>query len=105
MTTTAPTEPALSSGAATDHSPDPREAELRIGVLRDQIDAVDSAIIRLVSQRIELSKNVGKLRTAAGGPRLSLRRENQIIAKFGTKLGGEGTTLAMLLLRASRGRL
>lgn len=78
---------------------------LRIGVLRNQIDAIDDAIIRLINERVALSKNVGKLRRAGGGPRLSLTRENQIIGKFTRALGASGTPLAMLLLKVSRGRM
>lgn len=82
-----------------------QECDRRIGVLRTQIDAVDDAIIALIDERVALSKNVGALRRAGGGPRLSLSRENQIIAKFARALGGSGTPLAMLLLKISRGRM
>lgn len=81
------------------------EATHKIGVLRDQIDAVDDAIIRLIEERVSLSHNVGALRAAVGGPRLSMSRENQILAKFAKSLGSNGTPLALLLLKISRGRM
>lgn len=89
----------------TDHARPADQAGQRIDVLRNQIDAVDDAIIRLIGERVSLSKNVGTLRRAGGGPRLSLHRENQIIGKFGRALGTPGTPLAMLLLKISRGRM
>lgn len=81
------------------------EATHKIDVLRDQINAVDDAIIRLIEERVSLSKNVGTLRAAVGGTRLSMSRENQILAKFAKALGSNGTPLAMLLLKISRGRM
>ena len=111
MTTTAPpptgTSPAAESAGRAGAAPALTEPEAahRIAVLREQIDAVDDAIIRLVNERTSLSRNVGALRSAAGGPRLSLSRENQILGKFAAALGGNGTPLAMLLLKISRGRM
>lgn len=83
----------------------PEAAQERIGVLRDRINAVDDAIIELVTERIALSGEVGRLRMSTGGTRLVLSREQEIISRFTAKLGPEGTPLAMLLLRASRGTL
>jgi len=76
-----------------------------IGDLRLEIDAVDAALVELVARRIQLSKQVGRLRMAAGGTRLSLAREQAVVARFSAELGETGTSLAMLLLRAGRGRL
>jgi chorismate mutase len=42
---------------------------------------------------------------AAGGTRLVLAREQQIIEKFRAALGADGAQLALLLLRAGRGTL
>ena len=42
---------------------------------------------------------------AAGGTRLVLSREREILDKFRGALGEDGTQLALLLLRAGRGRL
>lgn len=77
----------------------------RITALRAEIDACDEEIIALVRRRLAISKEIGSLRTASGGTRLSLAREQQLLARFGEALGPDGTTLAMLLLRQGRGRL
>lgn len=77
----------------------------RIGELRTEIDACDAAIIELVQRRLAISGEIGRLRAAAGGTRLSLSREQQILEKFRTALGPDGASLGMLLLRQGRGRL
>ena len=81
------------------------DAAAQIGVLRKQIDAVDDEIIRLVNERRALSHNVGLLRAAVGGPRLSITREHQIMGKFAKELGAYGSQVALLLLKISRGRM
>jgi chorismate mutase len=81
------------------------QTDAAIGDLRVEIDAVDAALVDLVARRIQISKQVGRLRMAAGGTRLSLSREQAVVARFSAELGETGTSLAMLLLRAGRGRL
>lgn len=81
------------------------ETDNAIGDLRIEIDAVDAALVELVARRIQISKQVGRLRMAAGGTRLALSREQAVVARFSDALGETGTSLAMLLLRAGRGRL
>jgi chorismate mutase len=81
---------------------DPAE---RIGELRAAIDACDSQIIELIQRRLAISREIGALRTAAGGTRLSLSREQRILAKFQAALGPDGAALGMMLLRQGRGRL
>jgi chorismate mutase len=78
---------------------------VRIGELRQEIDACDTGIIELVQRRLAISKEIGQLRTAAGGTRLSLAREQQILAKFQAALGPDGAALGLMLLRQGRGRL
>ncbi len=92
MTTTADTPPAC-------------QVNSRIDTLRTDITAIDGEILTLIDRRIELSREVGVLRMAAGGTRLSLAREQVIVDRFTAALGADGTALAMLLLRAGRGRL
>lgn len=77
----------------------------RIGHLRAEIDACDAEIIGLVRRRLAISREIGALRAAAGGTRLSLAREQQILAKFRAALGPDGAALGMMLLRQGRGRL
>lgn len=77
----------------------------RIGELRTEIDACDAAIIELVQRRLAISQEIGALRSATGGTRLNLSREQQVLARFRTALGPDGAALGMMLLRQGRGRL
>lgn len=77
----------------------------RIGELRSEIDAVDAQLIELLQRRLAVSKEIGVLRAASGGTRLSLSRERQVLARFRAALGEDGAALGMLLLRQGRGRL
>lgn len=78
---------------------------VRIGELRQEIDACDTGIIELIQRRLAISQEIGRLRTTAGGTRLSLSREQQILAKFQSALGPDGAALGLMLLRQGRGRL
>ncbi len=77
----------------------------RIGALREAIDACDAEIIELVQRRLAISREIGTLRKASGGTRLSLSREQQVLARFRDALGPDGAALGMMLLRQGRGRL
>lgn len=92
----------LSPSPATDTAEDPAA---RIDALRGEIDACDAEIIALVQRRLAISREIGSLRTATGGMRLSLSREQRVLARFRTALGPDGATLGMMLLRQGRGRL
>ncbi|MCF6508992.1 chorismate mutase [Blastococcus sp. MG754426] len=83
----------------------PRDPAERIGALRDAIDACDAEIIELVRRRVAISHEIGALRAADGGTRLSLSREQQVLSRFRTALGPDGAALGMVLLRQGRGRL
>lgn len=98
-----PAEPAPDQQPAADVST--AGAAEQIGVLREQIDAVDSEIIRLINERKALSHQVGRLRSAVGGPRLSISREHQIMSRFASEVGTYGSQVALLLLKISRGRM
>jgi chorismate mutase len=73
--------------------------------MRVRIDEIDQAIIDLWQERAQLSQQVGKTRMASGGTRLVLSREREIVERFRTALGPDGTQLALLLLRSGRGPL
>ncbi len=93
--------------ALTAHSPaepaaDPAD---RIGELRSAIDSCDAEIIELVERRLAISREIGALRAASGGTRLSLSREQQVLSRFRDALGPDGASLGMMLLRQGRGRL
>ncbi|OON74170.1 chorismate mutase [Streptomyces tsukubensis] len=78
-------------------------AELAAGS-RDRIDALDDRIIGLVQERMAVSAVVQEARLAAGGRRISLSRENEVLNHYRQALGKRGTTLAMTLLELSRGK-
>jgi chorismate mutase len=84
---------------------DPQTADDHIADLRRRIDEIDQALIDLWRERAAISQEVGATRVAAGGTRLVLAREQEILARFREALGEDGTQLAMLILRAGRGRL
>ncbi|HEV7213314.1 MAG TPA: chorismate mutase [Blastococcus sp.] len=77
----------------------------KIGALRSEIDACDEQLIELLHRRLAVSREIGALRAASGGTRLSLAREQQVLARFREALGPDGAALGMLLLRQGRGRL
>ena len=77
----------------------------RIGDLRAEIDACDAEIIELVQRRLAISQQIGAVRSASGGTRLNLAREQQVLARFQAALGPDGAALGMMLLRQGRGRL
>ncbi len=80
-------------------------ADERITELRGLIDDCDAEIIALVQRRLAVSQEIGALRRASGGTRLSLSREQQVLARFSAALGRDGAALGMMLLRQGRGRL
>ncbi|MGY1708105.1 chorismate mutase [Geodermatophilus sp. SYSU D00758] len=104
-TTPLPTTPLPTTPLPTTPLPTTPDADARISDLRQEIDACDAEIIRLVRQRLAVSQEIGELRRAAGGTRLSLAREQQVLARFQEALGSDGATLGMMLLRQGRGRL
>ena len=80
-------------------------ADPRISALRDEIDACDAEIIALVQRRLAISHEIGSIRAATGGTRLSLSREAEVLNRFRLALGPDGAALGMMLLRQGRGRL
>ncbi len=97
MNTSTSTSTSVSPGSAP-------EAE-RITELRAEIDACDAAIIELVRQRLAVAQQIGALRSAGGGTRLNLSREQQVLDRFRSALGPDGAALGMMLLRQGRGPL
>jgi chorismate mutase len=76
-----------------------------ISSMRARIDEIDATFLELWQERAELSHQIGALRRAAGGTRLALHREQEIMQRFRQRIGPDGTQLAMLILRAGRGPL
>lgn len=85
-------------------STDTDQQELDIDALRHEIDHIDAEILRLVKRRVEVSKQIGAARMAAGGPRIVYNREMDVLARY-RDLGPEGRQLALALLNLGRGRL
>jgi chorismate mutase len=81
-----------------------KAADTEIGELRKEIDWLDAEIVRLVKRRAEVSKQVGAARMAAGGPRIVVNREMDVLARY-RDLGPEGRNIAMALLALGRGPL
>jgi chorismate mutase len=72
---------------------------------RGRIDGLDEQIIALITQRMGVSAEVQRARIAAGGRRLSLSREMEILNRYSDALGKPGTALAMTLLELCRGKV
>jgi chorismate mutase len=81
------------------------DPQTHIAALRARLDEIDAAIIRLWQERAAISQEVGATRVASGGTRLVLSREREILDRFRSALGADGTQLALLVLRAGRGPL
>lgn len=72
--------------------------------LRKEIDWLDGEILRLVKRRAEVSQTIGAARMAAGGTRIVVNREMDVLARY-RELGPEGRKIAMALLALGRGPL
>lgn len=81
------------------------EAETVIADHRARIDDLDTRIIALVRERMAVSGEIQRARIGAGGRRVHLAREMDILRAYGDALGRPGTALAMTLLELSRGRV
>ena len=79
-------------------------ADAEIAELRKEIDWLDTEIVRLVKRRAEVSQTIGAARMAAGGPRIVVNREMDVLARY-RDLGSEGRKIAMALLELGRGKL
>jgi chorismate mutase len=103
MTTTTPNDD-QTADAPSDEADRPAIEQMDIAELRKEIDWLDAEILRLIKRRTEVSRTIGATRMAAGGTRIVVNREMDVIARF-RELGPEGRQLAMLLLNLGRGRL
>jgi chorismate mutase len=96
----APTTDDELAGITVDETAD---SAMIIETLRGQIDALDTAISRLVSERAQLSRRIQAARMNAGGTRIELGRERAIIDHYRKALGSEGSAVGEAVLRACRG--
>ena len=85
-------------------STDDTQTDGDIAELRKEIDWLDAEILRLVKRRVEVSKTIGAARMAAGGTRIVVNREMDVLARY-RDLGPEGRKIAMALLALGRGPL
>lgn len=95
-TTAVATVPVPPDASGIDHA-------AAIDTLRGQIDALDTAIARLVAERAQLSRRIQTARMNAGGTRIELGRERAIIDHYRASLGTEGAAVGEAVLRACRG--
>ena len=102
--TSTPTDPATATSAPAAGSVESLPPSADITALRDEIDQLDADILRLIKRRTEVSRQIGAIRRAEGGPRIVLSREQAVLTRF-RDLGPEGRELGMMLLRLGRGRL
>ncbi|MCH6162128.1 chorismate mutase [Streptomyces marispadix] len=72
---------------------------------RSRIDELDARIIALVQERRAVSAGIQRARIEAGGRRVHLAREMEILDRYRGELGRPGTQLAMTLLALCRGAL
>jgi len=84
--------------SAPDLPTDPESGET-VPILRDQIDAIDTAIARLVAERVRLSRRIQTLRLNSGGTRVQLGRERIILERYRAALGSDGPVLGEAVLR------
>ncbi|MDT0308521.1 chorismate mutase [Streptomyces sp. DSM 44917] len=107
---TTPTDPGtVASGAAVpDTTPagtGDEAADAVIARARGRIDALDGRIVELIQERMAASAEVQRARISAGGRRVHLAREMEILRRYRDGLGRPGTALAMTLLELCRGRV
>lgn len=88
---------------ATTTQSDAADAADLVPVLREQIDALDEAIIRLVAERTRVSRRIQTARMNAGGTRVELGRERVVLAAYRAGLGADGPHLADAVLQVCRG--
>ncbi|MFD5163214.1 chorismate mutase [Streptomyces hawaiiensis] len=74
-----------------------------VSALRADLDLVDAEIRALVGRRRELSREIQRIRQAAGGTHTDLTREMRVISPYTEAYGRQGTAIAMALLEICRG--
>jgi chorismate mutase len=102
MSSPTTTTPVAAAPSTADTADSAGEADA-IPVLRGQIDALDAAICRLVSERARLSQRIQAARMNNGGTRVELGRERVILDAYRRALGSNGPSLADAILQVCRG--
>jgi chorismate mutase len=70
---------------------------------RARIDELDTALVALVRERVEVSRAIQQARMATGGPQVVNAREGEVVDRWRTALGAPGGRIALALLELSRG--
>jgi chorismate mutase len=105
-TEAAETTPARTSPGTTEDGPaEDGKAAVDATGTRSRIDELDARIIALVQERRTVSAGIQQARVEAGGRRVHLAREMEILDRYRSELGRPGTQLAMTLLGLCRGQL
>jgi chorismate mutase len=100
---------ALMTPTTADHpagEPESAAAEADVGaiaLLRGQIDALDTALSRLIRERAQLSRRVQTARMNTGGSRVDPSREEAVLDTYRARLGADGAIFAAAVLRVCRG--
>jgi monofunctional chorismate mutase len=102
LSTALTTSDASNAAGAAGAEP-PRGADDTIAMLREQIDALDAALIQLVAERARVSRRIQTTRVNAGGTRVELGRERTVLASYRDGLGPAGPGLAEAILQVCRG--
>jgi chorismate mutase len=93
----------MTTATTTGNSADPgTDSADAIPTLREQIDALDAAIARLVNERKRLSQRIQTARINSGGTRVELGRERIVLNSYRQALGEEGPVLADAILRVCK---
>ncbi|HST48726.1 chorismate mutase [Jatrophihabitans sp.] len=98
-----PPAPATAAETLTASAADTAIDPTAIATWRGQIDALDTAIVRLVAERARLSQRIQAARVNAGGARVELGRERAVLGRYRNRLGTEGSALGEAVLRVCRG--
>lgn len=93
----------MTTMTTTDTTADADDAADTIAVLREQIDSLDTALIALVAERMKVSRRIQQTRMNAGGTRVELGREREVLAAYRDGLGAQGPALADAVLQVCRG--
>lgn len=96
------TAPARASAPSPD---EPSDLDSLVTALRARIDELDRGVLHHIEERRKLSQRIQEARVAAGGVRVELCRERQVLDTYAQALGREGTALATAVLSSCRGPL
>lgn len=100
---TAPANTSIADATEVDPTKQLVDDPAAIDTLRQQIDALDTAVTRLITERAALSRRIQLARINAGGTRVELGRERAIHEHYRRELGNAGVAVADSVLRVCRG--